>query len=289
MFICAGLWFHIVFEMPELPEVETVVRGLRPALPGRSITGLRFGKTDFIRDSVMHLESLPGSRFLEVRRLGKFIHLVLEPSMGAGNHVHLFIHLGMTGQLVAQPAALPAAKHTHVVFQLDDGCELRYTDARRFGRILLVPHSMLESFCNRLGADPLEVSEVDFRRQLAARRGMIKALLLDQKFLRGLGNIYTDESLWRARIHPKRNATRLRTSDVRRLYRAVQKVLSEAISMRGSSVSDYVDSAGEPGEYQLRHRVYGRKGKPCFRCRTKIRRILVAGRSSHFCPRCQRA
>jgi formamidopyrimidine-DNA glycosylase len=140
-----------------------------------------------------------------------------------------------------------------------------------------------------LGLDPLEATEPEFVEQLEGRRARIKALLLDQTVLRGMGNIYTDESLWRARINPMRLASSLKKPDLRRLYEAVQAILKEAIRLRGSSISDYVDCAGQRGEYQLRHRVYQREGKRCVRCKTTIRRVIVAGRSSYFCPRCQPA
>jgi formamidopyrimidine-DNA glycosylase len=140
-----------------------------------------------------------------------------------------------------------------------------------------------------LGLDPLEATESEFVAQLRGRRARMKALLLDQRVLRGMGNIYTDESLWRARIHPKRLAASLKEADLRRLYAAVQAILKEAIRLRGSSISDYVDCSGQPGEFQLRHRVYDREGKKCFRCKAAIRRVIVAGRSSYFCSHCQPA
>lgn len=273
--------------MPELPEVETVARGLQAALPGRRILGIRLGKTDFIEDPAALEERLPGSRIVAVHRYGKFLLLELVPPATDGTRFNLLIHLGMTGQLVTRRQGEPAAPHTHAWLELDDGRELRYTDIRRFGRILLVPDSLRESVLGRLGFDPLEASEEEFRAKLSGRHARIKALLLDQHVLRGLGNIYTDESLWRAKIHPARHASRLDRAALKRLFRAVREVLTEAIALRGSSVSDYVDSEGQPGEFQFRHRVYQREGKKCFRCRAVIRRMIVAGRSSYFCPRCQ--
>jgi formamidopyrimidine-DNA glycosylase len=275
--------------MPELPEVETVARGLQSALPGRRILSIRLGKTDFIEDPAALEAIVPGSRILAVRRYGKFLVLELEPSGGAGAQLCMLVHLGMTGQLTARRADEPAAPHTHVFFALDDGWELRYTDIRRFGRVLVVPESKRESALGQLGLDPLEVGEDEFRRRLAGRRARVKALLLDQRVLRGLGNIYTDESLWRARIHPMRLAAALKGKEAARLYRAIREVLTAAIRLRGSSISNYVDAAGLPGEYQRRHRVYQREGKKCFRCSATIRRAIVAGRSSYFCPRCQPA
>jgi formamidopyrimidine-DNA glycosylase len=272
--------------MPELPEVETVVRGLRLLLPGRRILGVRLGKTDFIDDPAALERDLPGYRIAAVERHGKFIALQLERDQ---TRAQLLVHLGMSGQLATRRAEEPLAQHTHVVFALDDGRELRYTDIRRFGRMLLAEDSRGGDVLGKLGDDPLLATYAQFRARLARRRAMVKALLLDQRVLSGLGNIYTDESLWRARIHPQRIAAGLKAPELRRLFSAVRKVLSDAIRWRGSSISDYLDAEGQPGEYQHRHRAYDREGKPCYRCRTKIRRAIVAGRSSYFCPRCQRS
>lgn len=276
--------------MPELPEVETVVRGLKAVLPGRRIVGVRLGKTDFIDDPAALERDVPGSRIKQVHRHGKFIVLELsrERARNSAGELSLLVHLGMTGQLVVYPAEAPARPHTHVFFALDDGCELRYTDIRRFGRMCVLPDSDQATVLGPLGLDPLEASEAQFSAAIHARKSHIKALLLDQTVLRGMGNIYTDESLWRAKIHPRRLGVNLTPKELRRLHRAVQDVLNEAIRSRGSSISDYVDSAGEQGEFQLKHRAYDREGKKCFRCGTTIRRIIVAGRSSYFCPHCQR-
>ncbi|MGH9734194.1 MAG: bifunctional DNA-formamidopyrimidine glycosylase/DNA-(apurinic or apyrimidinic site) lyase [Candidatus Acidiferrales bacterium] len=277
--------------MPELPEVETVVRGLKAVLPGRQIVGVRLGKTDFIDDPAALERDVPGSRIEQVRRHGKFMVLELnrDSARDAAGKLALLVHLGMTGQLVVYPAEAPARPHTHVFFTLDDGRELRYTDIRRFGRMAVLPSDDQTKVLGPLGLDPLDVSEEQFAAAIHARKSHIKALLLDQTVLRGMGNIYTDENLWRAKIHPRRLGANLTPKELRRLHRAMQDVLNEAIRSRGSSISDYVDSAGEQGEFQLRHRVYDREGKKCFRCGTTIRRIIVAGRSSYFCPHCQRA
>lgn len=278
--------------MPELPEVETVVRSLRTMLPGRSILSVRLGKTDFMDDPVALSDFLPGRRIESVERIGKFIRMRLGATGSARNpdeRLNLIVHLGMTGRLIVHAAEAPVAAHTHGFFELDDGRELRYTDIRRFGQILLVADSKLAPFHERLGAEPLEVSLDEFTRRLAGRRARIKALLLDQRVFRGIGNIYADESLWRAQIHPARLAAGLTKQDMARLRRAIQDVLKAAIRMHGSSISDFVDAEGAPGSYQQRHRVYGRMGKACTRCGTAIRRAIVAGRSSHFCPRCQPA
>jgi len=275
--------------MPELPEVETIARGLRAVLPGRRIVGVRLGKTDFIDDPVAIEQQVPGARIAAVRRLGKFLLLDLESSNGNTHRSSLLIHLGMTGRLVTCDPAEPVPNHTHVFFTLDDGRELRYTDVRRFGRMGLLQESSEDKSIGSLGLDPLEASKDQFVALLKNRSARIKALLLDQHVLRGIGNIYADESLWRARIHPMRLGGGLTGDELRRMYRAVREVLNEAIRLRGSSIADYVDSDGNLGGFQRRHRVYQRDGKKCFRCGAIICRIIVAGRSSHFCPRCQPA
>jgi formamidopyrimidine-DNA glycosylase len=290
--------------MPELPEVETVVRGLRAVLPGRRIVSVRLGKTDFIDEPAALGKRLPGHLVVAVERIGKFIDIALAgpggpngshgrvqaaaaPPSGSDAPLHLLVHLGMTGRLAVRAPAEPIVPHTHAFFDLDDANELRYTDIRRFGRILLVPAAALPEFQSRLGDDALFVSLERFRRQLAGRRARIKAVLLDQRSLRGMGNIYADESLWRARIHPTRLASSLNAAEVARLHQSIRQVLRAAIKLGGSSISDFLDAEGKPGSYQMRHRVYGREGEKCFRCGAPVRRVMVAGRSSHFCPRCQ--
>jgi formamidopyrimidine-DNA glycosylase len=279
-------------KMPELPEVETVVRGLRSSLPGRQIVEVRFGKTDFVESPQAIAERLPGMRVADVTRMGKFICILLEPApsrTALPSRFCLIVHLGMTGRLTVIPSAESVLPHTHVFFVLDDGRELRYTDIRRFGRILVVPESGLAEFSRDLGREPLEISAEEFCCEFESRRARIKALLLDQSVLRGVGNIYADESLFRARLHPARIAGNLTKKQLLALHGTVQKVLEEAIRSRGSTISNYVDSEGNRGSFQFRHRVYQRDGKPCFRCKSIIRRIIVAGRSSHYCPRCQPA
>ncbi|MGA2511834.1 MAG: bifunctional DNA-formamidopyrimidine glycosylase/DNA-(apurinic or apyrimidinic site) lyase [Candidatus Acidiferrales bacterium] len=275
--------------MPELPEVETIARGLRAVLPGRRIVDVRLGKTDFIDDPAAIEQQLPGARIAAVRRHGKFLLLDLQFSNGGTRDFSLLIHLGMTGRIVTCDPKAPVLPHTHVFCALDDGRELRYTDVRRFGRIGILPDGPQEAALGSLGLDPLEATEEQFIAQLKDRRARVKALLLDQHVLRGIGNIYADESLWRARIHPTRLGANLKPGELRSLYRAVQSVLNEAIRLRGSSIADYVDSDGKLGGFQRRHRAYQREGKKCFRCGAIIRRAIVAGRSSHFCPKCQRA
>ena len=283
--------------MPELPEVETVARGLRQAILGRRILSVTLGKTDFIDDPVALEEHLPGRQIEAVERYGKFMLLRLSPAMGANGApddggtkpASLLVHLGMTGHIAPSPAEQPREKHTHVSLLLDDGRELRYTDARRFGRIAYLTESPLAEELGGFGADPLEVGKVEFADRIRERRARIKALLLDQSVLRGVGNIYADESLWRAKIHPARLGANLGREQAETLRRVLQEILQKAIVMRGSSISDFLDASGEPGEYQRHHRAYGREGKRCYRCKAVIRRGIVAGRSSYFCPKCQTA
>jgi formamidopyrimidine-DNA glycosylase len=289
--------------MPELPEVETLARGLRQTVLGRRILSVTLGKTDFIDDPIALEQHLPGSQITAVERYGKFMLFRLMPQTGVGTSglarnggaggkktsESLLVHLGMTGHMAPHPAAQPCAKHTHACFLLDDGRELRYTDARRFGRMAYLAGEALEEELRGFGADPLEVTAEEFVARVRARRARVKALLLDQGVLRGVGNIYADESLWRAKIHPARLGAHLTRKQAEALHRALRAILEKAIVMRGSSISDFLDAEGEPGEYQRRHRAYGREGKPCYRCATRIRRAIVASRSSYFCPRCQPA
>src|SRR6516162_3820571 len=283
--------------MPELPEVETVARGLRQAVLGRRILSVALGKTDFIDDPAALERHLPGRTIEAIERYGKFMLLRLS-AVDGGNANHregdpqqasLLVHLGMTGRMAPLPAAKPREKHTHVCLLLDDGRELRYTDARRFGRIAYLTEAPLAEELTRFGADPLEVSKEEFARRIRERCARIKALLLDQGVLRGVGNIYADESLWRAKIHPARVGTKISKKEAGTLRKALREILQKAIVMRGSSISDFLDATGEPGEYQRHHRAYGREGKKCYRCGTLIRRGIVAGRSSYFCPKCQPA
>src|SRR5882762_10109476 len=283
--------------MPELPEVETVARGLRQTILGRRILSVTLGKTDFIDDPAALEQHLPGRQIEKVERYGKFMLLRLsavregggDSGNGDAESASLLVHLGMTGQLAPCAAAEPCAKHTHVCCELDDGRELRYTDPRRFGRMAYLTAELLAEELTAFGADPLLVSVDEFASRIRSRNAQIKALLLDQSVLRGVGNIYADESLWRARIHPARPGAGLSKKQAATLRKVLQGVLRKAILARGSSISDFLDVEGQPGEYQRHHRAYGREGKRCYRCGTAIRRVIVAGRSSYFCPKCQPA
>ena len=262
--------------MPELPEVETVVRSLAPRLKGRQIQQARFFSHFVVRQDFDELASnLRGQTIDSVRRYGKFI--VLQLNRGA-----LGIHLGMTGKLLMDA---PAGAYTRALFELDQGL-LVYDDIRHFGRIEWSP--TLPSRVEALGPDALDIGLDDFLQLLRSRRARIKPLLLNQRFLRGMGNIYTDEALFLARIHPKAMAFRLREERATRLHRAMIEVLTLAIRHKGSSISDYVDADGNPGSFQLQHQVYGRQGQPCPQCGKAIRRIVVGQRGTHYCPQCQR-
>ena len=281
--------------MPELPEVETVARGLRRTIVGRRILSVRLGKTDFIDDPAALEQHLPGRQIEAVERYGKFMLLRLSPANcggfpaanGEAAPAALLVHLGMTGQIAPNPAAQSCEKHTHACFLLDDSRELRYTDARRFGRLAYLSAGPLAEELQNFGADPLEVTVEEFVELARTRRARIKALLLDQRFLRGVGNIYADESLWRAKIHPARLGVSLKKEQGARLHRVLREILEKAIVLGGSSISDFLDAEGQPGEYQRHHRAYGREGQGCYRCGAVIRRSIVAGRSSYFCPKCQ--
>ena len=283
--------------MPELPEVETVARGLQKTVLGRRILSVALGKTDFIDDPAALEQHLPGRRIEAVERYGKFLMLRLslpEPAGAAGaagedNRASLLVHLGMTGNLASKLANEPHEKHTHVWMQLDDGRELRYIDPRRFGRMAYLAGDAIPAELKRFGADPLLVTAEDFAARFTARRSRIKALLLDQSVLRGVGNIYADESLWRAKIHPAAVAAKVSKEKLQTLRRVLREILRNAIVLRGSTIADFQDGDGQPGEYQKHHRAYGREGHPCYHCGAIIRRTIVAGRSSYYCAQCQPA
>jgi formamidopyrimidine-DNA glycosylase len=262
--------------LPELPEVETVVRSLRPAIVGRRILNAEFRQLRVLRGSPLDtIKALVGRRIDAVQRFGKFIAIRLDRG-------YLVVHLGMTGKLLIDA---PQTKWTHAIFTLDQGM-LHYDDQRQFGRI---EYSVeLPERVAALGPEPLEITLADFSARLKGRRSSIKAVLLNQAVVRGVGNIYADEVLFRAGVNPKRLASSLRKDRVERIFNAMREVLAEAIESRGSSVSNYVDAEGRKGSFQLAHRVYRRTGEPCVNCGTEISRILVAQRGTHFCPKCQR-
>jgi len=295
--------------VPELPEVETIARGLDKRVAGDSVESVWIGskKQPLKSPAGVIASTLEGKRIVRVHRAGKHIVFDLEresrPSQTRtsqakkGNRavrgqtrqaaslqrcVQWIVHLGMTGRMVVCEPAAEIAKHTHLIAKLASGRELRFIDPRMFGKL-----SVHAGGFDPGGVEPLEVSEERFVALFRGRKTPIKSALLNQKLLRGVGNIYADESLFRAGIRPRRRAATITREQLGKLHRAVREVLREAIALGGSSISDYVDADGEEGFFQLQHRVYGREGEPCLVCRTAIRRVVLAGRSSHYCAECQ--
>jgi formamidopyrimidine-DNA glycosylase len=258
--------------MPELPEVETVVRTLAPHLRGRRIVAALFSSR-FVTpgNRKMLARRLTDRTIQSIQRRGKFIVMQLDEGT-------LTVHLGMTGRLLLDAAP---TKHTYGIFTLDNG-SLIYTDPRQFGRILW-NHDL-----SHLGPEPLAIELDEFQARMKARKTGIKALLMNQTFLAGMGNIYVDETLFAARVHPLAQASRLSGPRVAAIHRHMREILGAAIQLKGSSISDYVDARGERGGFQLEHQAYGREGKPCPVCGTPIRKTTVVQRGTHYCPRCQR-
>lgn len=270
--------------MPELPEVETVVRSLRPRLTGQRIQSARISGQRMRRSGPTRwVKSIGGQMVREVRRRGKWIIIELDDG-------HLLVHLGMTGQLRVVPVKEPVAPHTHVTLRLGRKHELRFRDERRFGSVAHFANAAaLQAFLDdKLGPEPFELEPTAWRNALQRTRRAIKAVLLDQAVVAGVGNIYADESLHRARIHPATPAQNLAPRMMNALRLALSEVLTVAIECRGSSIRNYLDGNGACGGYQEEFRVYQRYGEPCGRCGAMIERIRLAGRSTHFCPCCQR-
>jgi formamidopyrimidine-DNA glycosylase len=271
--------------MPELPEVETVARDLRPLLVGRTLVGLRRSRKALRRSWSKAWEAkLVGRRVEALDRRGKWLLVGLD-SGGL-----LMVHLGMTGRFTVVAPGVPAEDHTHVVFPLDNAHELRFRDARRFGSVTYFPdRPAWEAFLSgKLGPEPWDLSPADWHAALQGTRRPVKAVLLDQTVIAGVGNIYADESCFAARIDPRRPGNSLRPAEAERLLLAVREVLTRAIESRGSSIRDYVGGSGQSGGYQDRFLVYGRAGEPCPACGRAIRRVRIAGRSTHYCPKCQK-
>lgn len=272
--------------MPELPEVETVVRELRPELLERCIRAIRVSKQRLRRRWQEAWERLlVGHRITALRRRGKWIILDLDQD------VHLVIHLGMTGQLTVQPARQLPRAHTHLFVSLDGGRkELRFRDIRRFGSAsVFCSDEELERFFEaaELGPEPFDLDRKYWQECLATTRRCLKAVLLDQRVVAGVGNIYADEALFQAGLHPARLANQTSAAEALRLRRALVRVLKRAITRRGSSIRDYVGGSGQKGQYQNEFRVYHRTGQPCRRCRLPIECMRLAGRATHYCARCQ--
>ena len=302
--------------MPELPEVETIARGLAKRVTGDAVESVWLGqKKEPLKSPASAIAAtLEHSRIAAVRRMGKHIVFDLEqdrmaralpsPSSGqalraktrnghpkpketqpsASSKAQWIVHLGMTGSLRVCEPQTEVAKHTHAILRLTSGRELRFVDPRRFGRLSVA----LAGDFYATGIEPLEADLDRFLTLFRGRKTPIKSALLNQKLLRGVGNIYADESLFRAGLRPRRRASTITRDQLAKLLVAVKEVLKEAIALGGSSISDYVDADGEEGFFQLQHRVYGREGEPCLACKTPIKRVVIAGRSSHYCPKCQK-
>jgi len=271
--------------MPELPEVETIVNGLRRPLIGRTFTGVRVGWENIVaRPAVLEFQRRTrGQQILGIRRRGKY--LIFDLSGGDS----LLIHLKMTGQLIVRPGDAPADKYGHTVFDLDDGRQLRFLDTRKFGRVYLVADE--NEVVGNLGPEPLadDFTLSEFSALIRKRRGALKPLLLNQQFIAGIGNIYADEALFVAGVHPQRKADTLTCGEIERLYQAMRQVLRQGLADEGTTFDGaYRKVDGGEGEHQENLRVFQRKGQPCPRCGSAIERIVVGGRGTHFCPCCQK-
>ena len=274
--------------MPELPEVETVANGVHARVQGQRILRVwTSGKPQTFKSPEHEIdEVLTGATIVSVQRVGKTIVMRLALPAEAGEDAaaaEFLVHLGMTGRLLVSQPTVPRPPHTHAVLSLGDGREIRFVDPRRFGRLSVHRHAYTGP-----GVEPLTVTAENFAALFRRRRTPVKAALLNQSILTGVGNIYADEALARAGIRPRRQAARLTRAELTRLHAALGDVLRRAIELGGSSVSDYVDADGVRGFFQLEHLVYGRAGQPCRTCATPVKRIVVGGRGTHFCPICQR-
>ena len=276
--------------MPELPEVETIRRGLEREVVGKRVKTVQVTGTRTIRRQTkkQFIAKLEGAKISGVERRGKYLLMKLD----TGDI--LVIHLRMSGQLLRAQAKDAVAKHTHVVMTFTQGGQLRFVDPRTFGELFITTPDELTKDVTELadlGMDPVDEPQswVKFREELLRRTTKLKPLLMDQSFIAGLGNIYSDEILWEAGLRHDRSPQTLSTMEIRRLYRAIVEVLHEAVKHRGSTLTDeqYVDLHGKPGEFQLLHQAYSREGQACRRCRTPIVRDKVGQRSTFYCPNCQ--
>jgi formamidopyrimidine-DNA glycosylase len=266
--------------MPELPEVQTIITTLRPLLAGKSIRRARVLRSDVIKPAGTDLVALLANRRVtEMFRRGKKIILVLD------NDHRFYIHLGMTGRLTIQSPGAPLEIHTHLVLEMEDRLEVRFRDPRRFGGVWWLGTD--GSVDAELGPEPLTMTAAELAAGLSRTRRAVKTALLDQSLVAGLGNIYADEALFAAGIHPLKAANTLTRSEIGVLSRSIKLVLKRALKHKGSTLRDYRDANGNPGDFQKLHRVYGRAGQTCFRCGTPIKRQVIGGRSAHFCPACQ--
>ncbi len=271
--------------MPELPEVETVSRGLHRLVVGDTIEAIWLADyPEPLKSPAADIKAaLRGARIAGVRRVAK--HIVVDLARRNKIVSQWIVHLGMSGRLLVTREEDDLAKHTHAIASLKSGRQIRFVDPRRFGRLSVTAPG--QEFA-AAGKEPLLIKFDEFSRMFRGRSTPIKSALLNQKLLGGVGNIYADESLFRAGIRPRRWAANLTSANMRRLYDSLREVLREAIAAKGSSVSNYVNASGESGSFQFHHRVYRRTGQPCLRCKTAIKRIVIGGRSTHYCPHCQK-
>lgn len=274
--------------MPELPEVETIANGVNQRVRGHRIVSVwTSGMPQTFKSPEVEIEAaLAGTVIEGVRRVGKTIVMTVARKGKRAEFLvrsEFLVHLGMTGRLLVSEKDVPLAAHTHAVLSLEDGREVRFVDPRRFGRLSVVQDAYAGP-----GVEPTTIGDEEFAALFKGRKLAIKAALLNQSLLHGVGNIYADESLFRAGIRPTRQAGRLTKVELKRLREALQAVLKRAIKLGGSSVSDYVDAEGMSGYFQIEHKVYGRGGEPCTVCGAPIKKIVVGGRGTHYCARCQK-
>jgi formamidopyrimidine-DNA glycosylase len=274
--------------VPELPEVETVANGVNARVRGQRIVRVwTSGKPQTFKSAEEEItEALTGATIERVRRVGKSI--VFDLTRAKKPAPQFLVHLGMTGRLLVAQRDVPLPAHTHAVLTLADKREIRFVDPRRFGRLSIVPAGGKDKGYIGPGKEPTTISADEFAQLFRGRKVAIKAALLNQSILHGVGNIYADESLFRAGIRPRKAAGRLTRDELARLHTALQQVLAKAIQLGGSSVSDYVDADGVRGFFQLEHKVYGRAGEECTVCKTPLKKLTVGGRTTIYCPHCQR-
>jgi formamidopyrimidine-DNA glycosylase len=266
--------------MPELPEVETIVRTLTPKVVGRIIAHVQLNRQDIVAPADLELAPLLNSRTITaLRRRGKRVIFQLD------NGQRFYIHLGMSGRLGLHNSDAPIARHTHLILTFGTDLHLRFTDPRRFGGLFWLTESDKDE--GTMGPEPLTITPAILQSQLSGSKRPTKNALMDQTVIAGLGNIYVDESLFTAGIHPLRRTDKLTSDEIRRLTQSIKQVLRRAIKHKGSTLRDYVDANGNKGRAQTLHRIYARNGKPCVTCKSEIRKIVLGGRSTCFCPKCQ--
>ena len=265
--------------MPELPEVQCVVDTLRPEVVDRTIVRVKLNRADIVEPATINLAALiKRRRIIDLHRRAKRIVFTLDDAN------RFYIHLGMTGRLTTESPKVELKPHTHLRLDLDTGRQLRFVDPRRFGGVHWLgdgPHDV------DIGPEPLSIRATTLAKQLAGTTRAVKTALLDQRLIAGIGNIYADESLWGAGVHPLTPGDKLTEWQIAKLTRSMKAVLRRAINSGGSSLRDYVNGRGERGDFQRYHRVYDRAGEPCLKCKSPIERIVLGGRSTHFCPACQ--